>query len=252
MITFLQLGRYGRLCNQMFQIASTIGIAVRHGYKYGFPYWQNYDHKERFKSTENIDIQSYFVNSLPLLDEKINYQLYKVPWGYHEIMIADNTNLFGHMQSEKYFSHCHKVIRGYFRFKNSEKYHIDKKSIGVHFRGADYGGDYHPRCTNQYYEKALSQLPGDHKIYVFSDELKTARKIFGSNVEYVETGHSVTDLLCLSKCHHFVICNSSYSWWGAWLGYQDNKKVIAPHIWFGPAARKLETKDIYCNGWVII
>ena len=48
MLTFNQLGRYGRLGNQMFQVAGTIGLATQHGYSYGFPEWMNWDHRTRF------------------------------------------------------------------------------------------------------------------------------------------------------------------------------------------------------------
>ena len=69
MITFNELGRYGRFGNQMFQIASTIGLATKHGYEFGFPYWMNYDHRLRFGSKENIDIQFLFKHPLPLAGE---------------------------------------------------------------------------------------------------------------------------------------------------------------------------------------
>ena len=251
MVTFLELGRYGRLCNQMFQIAGTIGMAKKFGYDFAFPYWKNYDHAERFKSSEDIDIQSYFENPLPLL-EHTNFTKFKVPWGYHQLKILDNVSLHGHMQSEKYFMHCHKLVRHYFKMKNLSNIKIEKKSIAVHFRGGDYGDDYHPRMTMRYYENALRNLPSDHKIYIFSDEIKTCRQMFGSNVEYVETDHYMKDLFLMQQCHHFVISNSTFAWWGAWLGLQPAKQVVAPAIWFGPAAKKLQTKDIYCFGWKIV
>jgi len=66
MITFANLGKYGRLGNQMFQIASTIGVAVKSGFDYGFPVWQNIDHANKgFK--EDIEIWNYFKNQLPLV-----------------------------------------------------------------------------------------------------------------------------------------------------------------------------------------
>jgi len=238
----------------MFQIAGTIGLANKHGFKYGFPYWKNYDHAGRFKSTEDIDIQSYFKKPLPVL-AKTDFSEYRVPWGFHKLKIPDNVSLIGHMQSEKYFMHCHKLIRHYFEQKEISDIVIEKESIGLHFRGADYCCAYHPRMTAEYYEKALSHLPSSHKVYVFSDEIHTCKKMFssfGSNFEYVETDHYMKDFFLMRQCHHFIISNSTFSWWAAWLGLQDNKKVVAPRIWFGPASRKLYTGDIYCDGWIII
>ena len=56
MMTFSKLGRQGRLANQMFQIAGTIGIAIKSGQKYGFPKWINHDAKDLLGSTEDIEV----------------------------------------------------------------------------------------------------------------------------------------------------------------------------------------------------
>jgi hypothetical protein len=59
--------------------------------------------------------------------------------------------------------------------------------------------------------------------------------------------------LCLmSLCSHAIIANSSMSWWGAWLIANPNKKVIAPHMWFGPAYADKDTKDLYCSDWIVL
>ena len=54
--------------------------------------------------------------------------------------------------------------------------------------------------------------------------------------------------MCLmTMCDDFIIANSSFSWWGAWLG--NRGKVIAPKTWFGKNL-KHDTKDIYCENWI--
>jgi hypothetical protein len=56
----------------------------------------------------------------------------------------------------------------------------------------------------------------------------------------------------MSLCSHAIIANSSMSWWGAWLIANPNKKVIAPHMWFGPAYANKDIKDLYCSDWIVL
>jgi len=249
MITFLDLGKYGRLGNQMFQVASTIGLALKYGYDFGFPRWINHDHASRFASPEDIEIFNYFKNPLPPLEDQ-EFSNFNIPWGYHDIHIPDNVSISGHMQCEKYFTACHKIIRHYFELKELSTYNIEPGSIAIHYRGGDYGGNYHPRMEASYYRRALDLLPRG-KVYVFSDDIKEIKRMLGNNHEYIEGNHYMVDLYLMTRCNHFIIANSTFSWWGAWLSYLPNKKVIAPARWFGPAC-KASPKDIYCDGWIVI
>ena len=52
----------------------------------------------------------------------------------------------------------------------------------------------------------------------------------------------------MTLCDHHIIANSSYSWWGAWLNTSEDKRVIAPSRWLGPAIDK-DASEIYCEGW---
>jgi hypothetical protein len=52
----------------------------------------------------------------------------------------------------------------------------------------------------------------------------------------------------MAACSHFVIGNSSLSWWGAWLSPHGDKKVVAPYRWFANTA--MNTKDLCPGNWV--
>ena len=54
----------------------------------------------------------------------------------------------------------------------------------------------------------------------------------------------------MSLCSDFIIANSSYSWWGAWLS--SSKQVIAPKNWFGAPLGGNDLSDLYCEGWEVI
>ena len=57
------------------------------------------------------------------------------------------------------------------------------------------------------------------------------------------------DLRLMASCRHAIIANSSFSWWGAWLGTNERKVVVAPRRWFvrGPA-----TPNLFPEGWAVI
>lgn len=251
MITFQNLGRYGRLGNGMFQIASTIGIARKNGYQFCFPEWKNYDHKERFGSTEDIDIQKYFLNPLPPLNDP-KYPDYPIPWGYHGFNIPDNVSLSGHMQSEKYFKHCERDIRHYFRMRDELP---ANKDVAIHVRLGDYDDNYHPRLGKEYYEKAMDHFP-DAKFTLFSDDINQAVKMFHhKDIRALASVDTMEDFKNMRSHKHFIIGNSTYSWWAAWLGEHPDKKVIAPSNWFGPAwgsCYKEMSNDIYAENWIVI
>ena len=56
----------------------------------------------------------------------------------------------------------------------------------------------------------------------------------------------------MSLCQNNIIANSTFSWWGAWLNQNINKKVIAPSKWFGPLKINHNTQDLIPEAWEII
>jgi hypothetical protein len=61
----------------------------------------------------------------------------------------------------------------------------------------------------------------------------------------------VGTLVLLQQFHTFVLANSTFSWWAAWLAEGPNKTVFAPARWFGPAATQ-RYEDIYEPDWIRI
>ena len=68
---------------------------------------------------------------------------------------------------------------------------------------------------------------------------------------FIEGFDDVEDIWLMSMCKNNIIANSSFSWWGAWLNSNENKKVIAPSNWFG-VNTELYTGDIIPEKWIKI
>lgn len=255
-LTFSQLGRYGRFCNGAYQVAGTIGIARRNNMDFGFPQWQNHNGRD-FEPDLDIDVYKHFINPLPRYDGSPLPEL-GIPWGYQDVKITRSTDIKGHFQSEKYFSHCLNEVKHYMRMVDEPPL---QDVVAVHARLGDYGeqaspqhpdgNPYHPRMNMSYYEPAMKLFPGA-KFLVFSDDIPECKRMFGNSVEYSE-GDYMEDFKLMKRCRHFIIANSSYSAFAAILGDAPDKQVVAPYPWFGgPYTATLDPKDIYSPGWHVI
>jgi hypothetical protein len=93
-------------------------------------------------------------------------------------------------------------------------------------------------------------------FFLFSDDpqwVKTQLQPLIENSILVSNNvneNSWKDLMLMSNCNHHIIANSSFSWWGAWLGANPNKIVIAPKKWFFDD--KINTADLYPRDWILI
>lgn len=248
-LTCLSLGRYGRFMNGGYQIAGILGIAKANNLEPVFPLWQNIDHRDRFGSTEDIDLYKHFVHELPPIPRGIEFQSEQfIQWGFHPTILSPgNYNLSGHFQSPRYFENCMDQVRHYLRMQDEPE---QGEYTAIHYRAGDYSTEigYHPRLPMSYYRPAMEQIGGP--FMVFSDDLNEARQMFGSDVDYSE-GNYLDDFRLLKRCKSFIIGNSSYSAMAAMLGEHPDKKVIAPRPWFGLMAG-ITGDDIYDKDWQII
>ena len=128
--------------------------------------------------------------------------------------------------------------------------------VSIHLRKGDYAGlqQFHPVMDADYYFNAMTHfMDGNYCFLVFSDDIEYAKELFGDqeNIVYMEGNEPDVDMCMMSMCHHNVIANSSFSWWGAWLNKKENI-VISPEKWFGPTLHSYITDDLYPENWVII
>ena len=119
-------------------------------------------------------------------------------------------------------------------------------SIALHIRHGDYE-DY-PKfglCTKQYYQNAINMIENEldnPKFYIFTEDHDWVDKNLKFSSPYGiirfseknnTAGRGYAELLKLmSLCEHFIIANSTFSWWGAFLSENKYKIIISPKPWF--------------------
>ena len=267
MIGFNHLGRLGRLGNQMFQYAALRGISTYHGYNICLPYYNDAvdDGIGNMLRTELFDCFTMeTINSLNIqtIDEDRPYKQ-ESGFEFDEDLFyncPDWVSLYGFFQTEKYFKHVEKGIRQDFHFKKEilepcTEMIGDEKYIALHIRRTDYliNAANHNNLGLDYYENALSNFDKDAKVIVFSDDPNWCKEqeLFSDERFLVsENTSGYVDLCLMSMCTDFIIANSTFSWWGAWLAGRGT--VVAPKNWFGPALKDKNTKDIYPEHWEIV
>lgn len=189
-------------------------------------------------------------------NENLSHGLLLLMDGYKKIPDEIPSDVFcdGYFQSPKYIDHIRPLLLKEFlpkaELQDYEKDMLAKiqnlNSVCITIRLGDYiGNSTHQVCTKEFYlgaMKRIHELQPDCVFYVFSDEVDRAREIFDFPYPVVyDSGQSqdATSLYIMSQCKHFIISNSSFSWWAQYLGTASNKIVIAPDHWYA--------RDVVCD-----
>lgn len=259
--SFVTAELMGQLGNQLFIIAATVSLALDHGAIPIFP-----DLIEKKEEGIPLNYEKLF-HSLPVrLPKKIRC-VYKEPhFSYKPIPYRSNIKISGYFQSEKHFSH-HKQeilelfapspdVMSYLSLHYEDiLMHPNTVSVHVRFYHEDPTEKAHPTCKRDYFEKAIEFFPEDALFIVFSNQIEKCKNFLSTiprNFRFIEEDR-FCDLYLMSFCKHNIIANSSFSWWGAYLNRNPNKKVIAPKLWFNPDYISIEnTKDLLPEGWIQI
>ncbi len=254
MIAMSSFGNNGRLGNQLFQYAAMIGFSKRFNHEFVLPKWE---------------YAKYFENEPPT-GIGIGHELkepffhYNDRWQHLHLANEKDYNLRGYFQSERYFEHCKEDVRKAFTFKedflNKCADRLPKngiRNIAIHVRRGDYvGNPNYAECNPVYWITALEHIPNWKKlnVLVFSDDPEYCKIHFGcfTNVIIMDCGTDIEDLCTMSLCDYFIIANSSFSWWAAWLREQSGfpATIIRPYSHFkGKLQLNNIDKDYYPERW---
>lgn len=254
MISYSTLGKVGsgRLGNSLFQIASCIGLAETFKTDVSFPEWK---------------YELYFKNPLPKLGS-FGKPIKETHFHYDLNQFNHHCDITGWLQSEKYFEHCKEYVREQFEFKDSFKAQVrrrfkvfDKQTIAISIRRGDYVNNpnyallpisyYINALTYFFHGRGLKADWRDYNILIFSDDIPYCKVHFSClpNV-YFADGNDIEQLCLMSMCDNFIIANSTFSYWGAWLGEKKDSIIVKPNYHFGyEFGLKNNAKDFYPERW---
>ena len=181
------------------------------------------------------------------------------------LKVKHSVYLQGYWQSEKYFSDCEEILRNELKFIGKQDAEVleiasqidDVNSVCLHVRSYQEVPvkDGATRLDTEYYQYAIERLAGkldDPQIFCFSDHLAWAKQclhtihypmIFVTHRLRDKVGATLADFWLMSRCHHHIVANSSFSWWGAWLSTNPEKIVIAPQ-------EDYNNKDFFPESWI--
>ena len=278
MIGMNNLGQKGRLGNQLFQYAALVGIAKNRGFDFCIP-----DHSGAtwFDKNVNGNIVTVYHQLQHLFEmNHLNGRFGIIEDGnqidVHQAEFCkelfdecpDNSSLLGHFESYHYFENAEEEIRQDFVVREhlleaAEKFHKGKGTdapVCVSVRRGDYVKfqDHHPPCVESYYRECMEKLGTDRQYVITSDDVEWCKTIFtGDNFvfndvipEGVYKPHF--DFAVGTLCDDFIIANSTFSWWIAWLGKKKDKQIFIPRPWFGPALAHVDTEGYYCPSMTIV
>lgn len=197
---------------------------------------------------------------------KIGIIYFESDYKYHKFIVPKTKNIIirGWFESEKYFSAISSELRNEFKIikaisgHNKEIRNQLQKGTGICLtvrRGnftEEKNKDKFLICTKEYYYGAMNYMLKKYPeglIYICSDDIEWCKQNlhFEHEVLYEEEADYAEKLYMMSLCKHFVLSNSTFSWWAQFLSDSEEKVVIAPYKWrncdFSPI-------DIYSDNWI--
>ena len=266
MLGFNHLGRMGQLGNQMFQYASLKGIASNRGFDY------------MVANNEDVVVDSLgnrlYTELLNPFDINVktgmlNGEYVQEPhFQFSEDLFnncPDNVSLIGYYQTPKYFNHIKDEIRKDFTFRPpilepcKDMMEEMTEPVALHIRRGDFitNVENHYNQGLDYYEEALKKFDRHQQVIIFSDDTEWCnnQELFKPDRFLISEGNSpYVDMCLMTMCTGFIIANSTFSWWPAWLSIAEDKKVVYPKQWFGISGytKDHDVSDLFPRRWIKI
>lgn len=261
----------GGLGNQMFQYAAGLALAERHGSKLRLdPSYINFEaHRSYAIDALCIEASAARRRRVPrwiFERDRLDHALVRLRFfgakieperthAYDERFdqAPANAYLLGYRQTERYLLPVSDLLRERFRPRRmgiealafADRIASASAPVAVHVRRGDYvenlstnhlfgvpGLDYYERAARIVEKRSGA---GPLTFFVFSDDIGWCRaqlRLPGETVFVSGETAAHEDLDLMRRCKHNIIANSSFSWWGAWLGETDSSVVVAPKVWF--------------------
>ena len=245
----------GGLGNKMFQVAVTASLAMDNKDDFAFDLNDTVVHQgnpaNTYKSTIFRDLKE-----LPQGWKPSSVFTEQSPQ-YSPVPFKQGMEIRGYFQSEKYFLNNKDKIVAMFRHEPTinmliEKYKdILEDSVSLHIRRGDYvtiGNareiGYFYRATNILWEEVKTE-----NLLIFSDDIEWCKANFynAPYIHFIEGQKDYEDLYLMSLCDHNITDMSSFSWWGSYLNFNKDKRVLMPG-----KLSEAHTSDFYFDGVNVI
>ncbi len=210
-------------------------------------------------------VKKFYYSFLSLFNifvwEDTSYIPIKVRKSFKNIFIA------GFWQDPRYFSDVKHLLQEDFSLKNRTlKYDWDllekinsTESVCISIRRGDYLSNpinraKHFLCDEQYFKSSVEQICSNivnPTLIFFSDDISWVRDNIHYDYPcyYENAQNSLPEkIILMTSCKHFILSNSSFSWWMEYLADAPHKKVIAPSRWYANNLRA----DLYQDYWQLI
>lgn len=217
-----------------------------------------------------VDFISFFVFYTDLIIRK---KIYKkglpgfIICGENEPINYNSTFYSHYLQSKEFFQDFdsswlqvrmpNEMSEAYLYYERLIK---ETASICIHVRRGDFISQtsaFRDLSASDYYERAIEKalkLNPNSTLFFFSDDLEYVKKRFKyENSFFVDCNrgsYSYLDIKLMSLAKVNIIANSTFSYWGAYMGH-ENKTIIAPAQWYKPESGR-ETPNILFDEWILI
>ena len=176
--------------------------------------------------------------------------------------------LVGYWHDERYFKDCREVIARDFAMRGDlvsdfAEPIVNSESVCLHVRRTDFVNisselEYRTQCDEAYYRQAIDVILEKHKdiqIFGFSDDVEWCEQNMKLQhpvtwIPESEAGvKGGTHFWLMRQCKHFIIPNSTFAWWAAWLSENPSKMVVCPKQWYNTPEDQSE--GFLPNDWIL-
>lgn len=192
----------------------------------------NFFHGIEIRVEQNLNFSEHYQEIPHKLPKKVIFNGYWQSFKYFSLIEADLRN-----QLLQYGKKC-------ISSPLMQEITSSLQSTSIHIRRGDYiknkaAKNYFETCSTNYYQNAIKKInksKKDNVFFVFSDDIdwaKTNIKTHNKTI-YVDSNYNLSDLdelFLMANCNNHIIANSSFSWWGAWIGGLDCGITIRPRKW---------------------
>jgi hypothetical protein len=263
MFFFPEIGRCGRLGNQMFQLAALKALALKNNLQVYLPE----DIYTRVADGQTCLLDN-FKHTIPLINpsECTHLNLFTEAENHLSVLdrrffdISGSIALHGHFESELFFKEYKEYITSMFTFTDSieefaneyirsiKNKYPDKEIVAIHFRRGDYRETHEtPEVFLQYIYYARNiQFNEDKYIFLLftggnqqkgnsnESDMNWCKQHIPNSL-FCEVNDTIKDLAIMTKCDHMILTTkSTLGWWGAYLNKNPSKKIVVPGISIGP------------------